>query len=161
MLDNLITVSLAVATISAGIMAGVYFAFSAFIMHAFDQLGPVKATDAMNAINDVILRSWFMLLFFGSTLLYFVLIVVAVLSVDMAGRWLLFSAGVIYVFGMFISTAVFNVPLNNRLAKVHGDDAAKPELWSLYYKNWTKWNHLRGICSLIAMMLSMYLLVLN
>ena len=56
MLDNLLTVSLAVATISAGIMAGVYFAFSAFIMHAFNQLGPVKATDAMNAINEVILR---------------------------------------------------------------------------------------------------------
>ena len=161
MLDNLLTVSLAVATISAGIMAGVYFAFSAFIMHAFNQLGPVKATDAMNAINDVILRSWFMLLFFGSTLLYFVLIVVAIVNDDMTGRWWMLSAGLIYVFGMFVLTAAFNVPLNNRLAKVQDYDAMKPELWPLYFKNWTRWNHVRGICSLIAMMLSMYSLVLS
>lgn len=161
MFDSLITVSLTVATISAGIMAGVYFAFSAFIMRAFNQLGPVKATDAMNAINEVILHSWFMLLFFGSTLVYFVLFVAAIVNDDMTGRWWVLSAGLIYVFGMFILTAAFNVPLNNRLAKVQDYDTMKPELWALYFKYWTRWNHVRGVCSLIAMMLSMYSLVLS
>jgi uncharacterized membrane protein len=73
MLDSMIALSLTIAAIGAGLMAGVYFAFSGFIMRSLDQLGAVPATDAMNAINEVILRSWFMALFFGSTLLYAVL----------------------------------------------------------------------------------------
>ena len=155
MSGNIMTISITIATISAGLMAGVYFAFSAFIMRSLQQLGPIKATDAMNAINEVILRSWFMLLFFGSTLLYLFLVVVAVISAELAGRWLLLSSGLIYVIGMFCCTAMFNVPLNNRLAQVKNDDGKKAENWALYSKRWTRWNHLRGVCSLIAMILSM------
>ena len=51
MLDSMITLSLSVAAIGAGLMAGVYFAFSGFIMRSLDQLGAAPATDAMNAIN--------------------------------------------------------------------------------------------------------------
>ncbi len=67
MIDSMITVSLTIAAIGAGLMAGVYFAFSGFIMRCLDQLGASQATDAMNAINEVILRSWFMVLFFDSS----------------------------------------------------------------------------------------------
>ena len=155
MLDDIMTISITIATISAGLMAGVYFAFSAFIMRSLDQLGPVKAADAMNSINEVILHSWFMLLFFGSTLLYFMIVVVAVVSAEMSAHWLLLSSGVIYILGMFCCTAMFNVPLNNRLAQVKNDNSKKVEIWALYLQRWTRWNHLRGACSLIAMILSM------
>ena len=161
MLDSIMTISISIATISAGLMAGVYFAFSAFIMRSLDQLGPVKAADAMNAINEVILHSWFMLLFFGSTLLYFLIVVVAVVSAELTARWLLLSGGVIYSLGMFFCTAIFNVPLNNRLAQVENDNSKKVEIWTLYFERWTKWNHLRGVCSLIAMILSMQYLALG
>lgn len=159
MLDSLIALSLTIAAIGAGLMAGVYFAFSGFIMRSLDQLGAVPATDAMNAINRVILRSWFMALFFGSTLLYAVLAAAAVFDTDLAGRWLLFTAGLIYVVGMFLCTALINVPLNNRLADAGNDDNAKAETWTHYFKHWTRWNHLRSLCSLLTIVLSIHYLV--
>jgi uncharacterized membrane protein len=159
MLDSMIALSLTIAAIGAGLMAGVYFAFSGFIMRSLDQLGAVPATDAMNAINEVILRSWFMALFFGSTLLYAVLAAVAVFDTDLAGRWLLFTGGLIYVVGMFLCTALFNVPLNNRLANAGNDDNAKAETWTHYFKHWTRWNHLRSVCSLLTKVLNIHYLV--
>ena len=159
MYASLIALALTVAAIGAGLMAGVYFAFSGFIMRSFDQLGAARAADAMNAINEVILRSWFMPLFFGSTLLYAALATVAVFDGDLAGRWLLFVTGLIYVAGMFLCTAVFNVPLNNRLADTAGDDDLKAATWAHYLEHWTRWNHLRSVCSLAALVLSMHYLV--
>lgn len=159
MLDSAIALSLHIAAISAGLMAGVYFAFSGFIMRSLDQLGAAQASDAMNAINKVILTSWFMVLFFGSTLLYLALAVVAVFDSDLAGRWLLLAAALIYVLGMFLCTALFNVPLNNQLASAGTADNAKANTWAHYLKHWSRWNHLRGICSLIAMVLSIQYLV--
>lgn len=159
MLDSMIALSLTVAAIGAGLMAGVYFAFSGFIMRSLDQLGEAPAADAMNAINKVILRSWFMVLFFGSTLLYVFLAALAVFETDLAGRWLLFATGLIYVVGMFLCTAIFNVPLNNHLADAGSDNNAKAETWKHYFKRWTRWNHLRSVCSLAALVLSIHYLV--
>lgn len=159
MFDSMLVLSLTIASIGAGLMAGVYFAFSGFIMRSFDLLGAAHATDAMNAINKVILRSWFMILFFGSTLIYAVLAVAAVLFADLEGRWLLFATGLNYVCGMFLCTALFNVPLNNRLAAAGEDERAKAETWPLYFEHWTRWNHLRSVCSLATLILSIYYLV--
>ena len=159
MFDSLIALPLIIAALGAGLMAGVCFAFSTFIMRAFDQLGALQAADAMNTINQVILRSWFMTLFFGSTLLYAVLAGYAVFDTDLAGRWWLFAAGLVYVVGMFLSTALFNVPLNNRLAATGDDDNVKTETWKHYFVYWTRWNHLRAVCSLITVAISIQYLV--
>ncbi len=159
MLDSMIPLALTIAAIGAGLMAGVYFAFSAFIMRAFDRLGADRAADAMNAINEVILRSWFMALFFGSTLLYAILAAFAVFDPDLAGRWILFAAGAVYVVGMFLCTVVFNVPLNNRLAASAENDDLKADTWKHYVVYWTRWNHLRTLCSLISVAISIQFLV--
>ena len=154
MLDSMIAIPLFIAAIGAGLMAGVYFAFSGFIMRAFDQLGAIAAADAMNSINEVILRSGFMILFWVSTGLYAALAVLALVDDNTPARGWLLAAGLIYVVGMFVCTAAFNVPLNNRLAAAK-DDAAKLETWPQYYRDWTRWNHLRALCSLAASVISL------
>ena len=161
MFDPIVVLLLLIATLGAGLMAGVYFAFSAVIMRAFDRLGAVAAADAMNAINEVILRSAFMILFFGSTLLYAGLALLALFGADVAGRGWLAAAGLIYVIGMFACTAAFNVPLNNRLAAAAGDDTDKAATWPLYYRRWTRWNHLRTVCSLAACAIGLAWLAAN
>ena len=145
--------------LGAGLMAGVYFAFSAFIMRSFDQPGGQQAADAMNSINEVILKSWFMHVFFGSTLIYAGLFAYAIFATDLPGRWLLGSTGALYVAGMFLCTAMFNVPLNNRLAASVSDENAKTETWAHYIRYWTRWNHLRSLCSLASSWLSIQYLV--
>ena len=62
------------------------------------------------------------------------------------------SAALVYLAGMFGSTLVFNVPLNNMLAQaVAGPDAAVQ--WSLYLRDWTAWNHVRTVSSVLAAIL--------
>jgi len=47
-------------------------------------------------------------------------------------------------------TAVFNVPLNNRLASVEPHSPEMKILWTFYLSRWTVWNHVRTICCLLA-----------
>ena len=156
MFVSTIEFALVIASLGAGLMAGVYFAFSAFVMRSLDRLGAAAAADAMNSINEDILRSWFMPLFFGTTLLHAALAGIAVFVADLPGRWWLVAAGLVYVAGMFVCTVLFNVPLNDRLAAA-GDAGAGT--WNRYYRNWTRWNHLRTAASLAAAALGLgYLL---
>ena len=158
MYASMIAFLLTIAAIGAGLMAGVYFAFSGFIMHSLDRLDAANAVDAMNTINEVILSSWFMPLFFGTSLLHLLLAVLALFDWSDPNAPLLLTSGSTYFAGMFFCTIFFNVPLNNRLAKASESDIDKVQLWSHYLKYWTRWNHLRTSSSLIACMLSIYLL---
>lgn len=154
MLDIIINTAVWFAAISTGLMAGVYFTFSAFVMKSFGQLDEERATTAMNMINEVILRSWFMPLFFGSTL---VSIAIAVFSGQHPESFLLILASSLYVIGMFLVTFFFNVPLNKRLAtKVNPGELI--ETWEHYLKYWTRWNHIRTVSSLLALFLYLYVL---
>jgi uncharacterized membrane protein len=126
--------------IGCGVLGGVYFAFSAFIMRALADIEPAAGAAAMNAINRVILRSAFMPLFLGSTLGCAALAVFGLTF----GSWLLFAGGVIHVIGMFLVTMAFNVPLNNALQAIGARDSAT---WRDYMQRWTRWNHVRTIAS--------------
>ncbi|NJP11062.1 MAG: DUF1772 domain-containing protein [Leptolyngbyaceae cyanobacterium RU_5_1] len=44
----------------------------------------------------------------------------------------------------------FNVPLNDALAVVKSNSTEGAALWANYLKNWTFWNHVRTIASLVA-----------
>ena len=158
MIDLLTQVLLWIGAISAGLMAGVYFAFSGFIMQSFDRLGAAQATAAMNSINEVILRSWFLPLFFGSSLVFLILAILTLLDWSGFAALLQLAAGIIYVVGMFLCTVVFNVPLNNRLASASTNSTETAELWTHYLRHWTRWNHARTISSAMACGLCIWLL---
>ena len=65
MIDSVITGLLWFSAIGCGLIAGVYFAFSTFIMTALQRVGSAQGAAAMNATNAAILRSLFMPLFLG------------------------------------------------------------------------------------------------
>lgn len=139
-------------------MAGVYFTFSTFIMRAFGTLDPPQAVAAMKAINTVILRSLFMPLFFGSSIVSFLLVVAGVINWGEAGAGMTLLAGLIYFFGMFVCTVLFNVPLNNALGALTPNSTDGFQLWTHYLKTWTNWNHLRTISSFLTCSLCVWLL---
>ena len=158
MSSPMITVLLWIAALSSGLMAGVYFAFSGFIMRAFSKIDTAQSISAMNAINETILRSWFMPLFFGSTIVSVLLIVATFVQWDKAGSELTLMAGAVYFVGMFVCTVLFNVPLNNSLARLDPNSTNAPQIWSHYLKTWTNWNHLRTISSLVTCILCVWFL---
>ena len=158
MSSSILTVLLWCAAISSGVIAGVYFAFSGFIMQAFGKLDTTQSIAAMNAINKIILRSLFMPIFFGSSIISMLLIFVAYSHWGEAGAELMLTAGTVYFVGMFICTVLFNVPLNDSLARLDTNSTNAHQAWSHYLKTWTNWNHLRTVSSLVTCILCILLL---
>lgn len=137
----------------AGLMAGTYAAFSSFIMRSLATLDTARAIAAMNAINAVILKSTFMPLFFGSTLVALLMVIVGLWKWGEPGAGSAIAGGVTYVVGMFVVTAAVNVPLNNALAKVSGGGEEAAWTWADYLERWTRWNTLRTIASLVTLVI--------
>jgi uncharacterized membrane protein len=138
------------SAIGCGLLAGLYFAFSTFVMTAFARIGQAQGIAAMNSINVEIVRSLFMPLFLGTTLTSTTLAVLALFHWGEPGATAMFAGGVIYGGGMFIVTMVFNVPLNDALAVVAPSSAEAASLWERYLKDWTMWNHVRTVASTAA-----------
>lgn len=139
------------AVLSVGIMAGVYFTFSAFAMRALDAIGRPAGMEAMQSINRVIVRSPFLPMFFGSTLAAAVLGVVALLDLSQPGAAYLLVGGASYVLGMFVVTVVGNVPLNNALEAAPADSPEGEAMWRRYMTSWVAWNHVRTIACTLSM----------
>ena len=150
MLQAAITCLLWFAAIGCGLLAGLYFAFSTFIMTALGRIGQVSGITAMNAINTVIVQSLFMPLFLGTTLASLLLAIAAAFRWGEPGAAAMLAGGLLYVIGMFVCTAVFNVPLNNALAAVDPASMEAASLWARYLTDWTLWNHVRTVSSTLA-----------
>ncbi|NJS13437.1 MAG: DUF1772 domain-containing protein [Sphingopyxis sp.] len=148
--------SLLVSSAACGVMAGIYFAFSVFIMKAFASMPGPSGAVAMRAINDVILKTAFMPLFFLSTALCAVLSIFAAFNWEDRGSGIILSAALLYVVGMFVVTAAFNVPLNNKLAALNMQTIDVEITWKSYVQIWTNYNHIRAVSSLGACLLFAY-----
>ncbi len=133
-----------------GLMAGIYFAFSVFIMQSLNTLSSLQAAQAMNAINDVIVNTLFLPLFFGSTLWYAGLMVWTFSDWQGDRSLMVLAAATLYIVGMFAVTAFGNVPLNNRLKAQAKHDAALQSYWGEYQEAWTRLNHLRTVSCMAA-----------
>ncbi|PCE30420.1 anthrone oxygenase family protein [Burkholderia ubonensis] len=138
------------SAIGCGVLAGVYFAFSAFVMTSLGRLAPAAGVAAMNAINVDIVRSLFMPVFLGTTLASLALAILALLHRGEPGAIWIVAGGAIYVLGMFVVTMVFNVPLNDALAATDPSGAEGAAFWARYLRDWTLWNHARTVASAAA-----------
>src|SRR5690606_19236618 len=88
---HVVTMSLLwVCAIGCGLVAGIYFAFSTFIMQALARVETDAGIAAMQSINRAILRSPFMPLFFVTTLAAASLALLAVLQWSAAGSLAMF-----------------------------------------------------------------------
>lgn len=133
------------SALGSGLLAGLYFAFSAFIMTSLGRIDRAAGISAMNMINVEIVRSLFMPLFLGTTLTGALLAGLALLRWGQPGSLPMLLGGLLHVLGMFAVTAVFNVPLNNTLAAVIPSSAESAAVWARYLQDWTLWNHVRTL----------------
>ena len=142
-----------IAVILVGVMAGVYYTFSAFVMRSLQALDEPCGMLAMQSINRIIVKSSFLPAFFASTLACAVLVVLAGLDMGAPGAMETLFGGAVYVVGMFGVTVAGNVPLNNKLEAA---DATSPEgsaMWAHYLSRWTLWNHVRTLACTVSFVL--------
>jgi uncharacterized membrane protein len=139
-----------VAALGCGLIAGVFFAFSSFVMRALSRLPPAQGIAAMQAINVTVINPYFMTVFFGTAAACAVLVASSLLSWQERDGTYILIGSVCYLVGTILVTVVFNVPRNDALAKVRGDSAEGAKLWSRYVVEWTRWNHVRTVASFAA-----------
>jgi uncharacterized membrane protein len=147
------TVLLVLCALGSGAIGGVFFAFSNFVMPALARIAPAEGIHAMQAINVTVLNRLFLGVFIGTGLLSLATSVGALLNWNGAGSLCIVLAGATYLLGSVLVTLRGNVPLNNALMRVTQADALGEATWRSYVRDWTKWNTVRTISSLVAMVL--------
>ena len=122
------------AITGAGVVTGLLFAFSNFVMRALADLPNDKGMFAMQRVNEKILNPVFLILFLGTPILCVLIAFKSALQLGSSGSLFLLIGALAYIIGPFGITALFNVPLNNKLAEV--DLSGADEIWPIYQKQW-------------------------
>lgn len=141
------------AVLGCGLIAGTFFAFSAFVMKAFGRLPALEGIAAMQAVNIAVLNPLFLTVFVGTTVLCGAAVVLSFLRWQEPGAVFRLIGGLFYVLGTFFVTGMGNVPLNDRLAVLNTTNPQAASVWADYLTQWTLWNHVRTVAALAAMAL--------
>ena len=138
------------AALSSALSAGIFFAFSTFVMKALAQQPPAQGIATMQSINITVINPWFMTAFFGPVVPCLFLTISALRQWDqpVAIYWL--AGSLLYLIGTIGVTIAGNIPLNDALAIVSPNSAEGTTLWAKYLTNWTFWNHVRTAAAFLA-----------
>lgn len=150
MIDGLFFTVTLFAALGCGLMAGVFFAFSVFVMKALARLAPAEGIAVMQSINVAVINPLFLGAFLGTGVMCVVAMIVSLMHWDRPDAVYLLAGSVLYLVGTFLVTVVFNVPLNNSLAAVTPADRNSAQQWISYLDRWTAWNHVRTTAALAA-----------
>lgn len=149
-MEGLLYASTFIAALGSGLVAGIFLAFSAFVMTALGRLPQAAGISAMQSINVAVLNPVFFTAFFGTGAICFLLAIAAFVQWPQPGSGYLVAGCLLYLVGCVAVTVAFNVPLNTRLAAVQADCNDAADLWKRYLTDWTNWNHVRTAASLAA-----------
>jgi uncharacterized membrane protein len=134
------------ATITSGMMAGLFYAYSISVMPALRGADAAVFVEVLQRINIVITNGWFALCFGGTlvfgaiaTVLYAVNGPAAVFVPALVGL-ILYAAQLALTFGL-------HIPLNNALdaAGPPGRTADPGSARLAFEQRWVRWNHVRTL----------------
>ena len=149
-MEQLIFVATLLTALGTALLAGNFFAFSAYLMKALGGLSAERGITAMQAITAAIKGPVFLVVFFGTAALAAALSGTALLEWGEPGRCYLFAGTLFFLMGTFPVTMMRNVPLNNALARATPDTKEGRNVWTRFQTSWSLWNHVRTITAFLA-----------
>lgn len=149
-MDEFIFVLTFLTALGTALLAGNFFAFSAFLMRALGGLSAERGIVAMQAITVAIKWPVFLILFFGTAALCAVLAGSALLHWGTPGSCYLLAGTLLFLLGTFAVTMMRNVPFNRELIAVAPDTKEARDLWKRFQASWSMWNHVRTISAFLA-----------
>jgi uncharacterized membrane protein len=117
----------------AGLLAGIYLAFSVAVMPGLNRRPDGEAAEAMRAINRAIVNPLFGALFSLTGLAAAALAVWAAID----GSWLVAAGAALVVVGGHLITFAVNIPLNTALDRGGS--------WDAFARPWLRAHHLRTL----------------
>lgn len=145
----LIYACLAVGLASA-MVAGVFQAFSDFVMRGLILADPAGGIESMQHINRTVFRSAFMATFLALVPITVGFAAYGGFRLGGPSQVLLAVAAATYVITVFGVTVVGNVPMNEHLDTLAYRSAEAAAYWSTYGRVWTWWNHVRTVGALVT-----------
>jgi uncharacterized membrane protein len=144
------TVALIAATITVGLMAGVFVSFSVAVMPGLSRAHDRTFVDAMQRINVAILNGWFLTCFLGGLVLSGLAMVLWLVDGRPGSAWVI--AGFALYAATIAITAAVNVPLNNELDAAGpvaniGDLAVARQRFEPTWVRWNAWRTLTNVAS--------------
>jgi len=137
--------SLIAATITTGLIAGLFFAFTYSVMPGLAQTTDRTFVEAMQRINVAIVNGWFLSCFLGA-LVFGIVATAFNFGNGAVFGWAL--AGTVCYVATLIITVRFNIPLNDALPAAVPDDPGA--IRRQFEAPWIRWNLLRVVTSLGA-----------
>ena len=139
-----------VSTVGCGLMAGLFGAFSVFVMRALDRLPAPQGIAAMQSLNKTIVTPLFLLTFVGTAAVCAVLGVLSLFRLDQPeGKWLL-AGSLLYLVGGVLLTGGYHIPRNDKLDTFDPTTAEAARYWATFLREWTLWNHVRTVTAIGA-----------
>ena len=138
-----------VAAIGAGLVGGVFFAFSSFVMRALDRLPDPEALAAMQAINKAAPSPLFMTALSAPGWSVSASASRPLTRLDERSAVYQLVGSTVYLVGVVV-TIVYNVPKNDALALIDPGSRGAVAAWRHYATSWTAWNHVRTLTSLAS-----------
>jgi uncharacterized membrane protein len=143
--------TLLAATVTVGLMAGVFAAFAFAVMPGLRRVDDRTFVAAMQQINVAIINPWFLTCFLGGLL--FTALAGALHLVDEARpalAWI--AAGLVLYAAVLAITGRVNVPLNNALAAAGAPEriADMSAVRRQFEDRWVRWNVVRAVTSTAA-----------
>ena len=138
-----------VAIIGNGLLAGVFFAFSTFVMSGLRRAPAAAGIAAMQSINREAPTPAFMVLFGGATVVSVALGVVAIARWGSTAATLALVGGALAVVP-FVMTGAYHQPRNLAFDDVDPAASNAPARWDTYASGWVRWNHVRTLASTVA-----------
>ena len=136
--------------LSSALVAGVFLAFSDFIMRALISANPIGAIESMQEINVTVLRSVFLTTFFALVPATIGLSIVSVSNFESGAKSLVLAGTAIYLLTVILVTIFGNVPMNKKLALMPSSSPEAIYYWRHYGRGWTQLNHLRTIGAFVT-----------
>ncbi|MGB5819893.1 MAG: anthrone oxygenase family protein [Saonia sp.] len=145
------TILLVLATLSTGVMAGIFFTWSNAVTTGLGRLNDLEYLRAFQAMNRTILNPAFFVMIWSATLLTPIASILFFKSEPNQVFWLLVTAGISYLLGVMAVTFAGNIPLNNLLDQTSLNTISTVDAKSLREQFENKWNFLNWIRTFSSM----------
>lgn len=155
MTDTIILAALVLAASACWLAAGVFGAFSDFLMRSFAAMQVEAGIAAMQSINRVIYRSAFVVALMGLVPVSAAVAIAGLVYWNADGSAFAAIGAMIYLLGVMGTTGMGNIPMNERLDGLDAGSAEAADYWQVYLRRWTRLNHVRSLsCTAAAVCLS-------
>ncbi|WP_020673437.1 DUF1772 domain-containing protein [Amycolatopsis nigrescens] len=151
-MELLRTVVLLAATITTGLIAGLFYAYACSVMPALRRVDDRTFVTVMQRINVAILNGWFAIGFGGAPLFAALAVALYLPADDRAALPWLVAAFVLSA-SMLVTTGAVNVPLNNLLAEADAASGAAElaQVRTRFEARWVRWNLVRAVTPTAAL----------